>query len=110
MRLLINRARRERRGKVLPFKKPAPKRAPYRPHERNGTCFAAEIQQVEYDRAGNEIIVGTCFSALHVSGNGNNVGGCDGFATIAAAEQAAWRLARRWQAIFVPSDDKGARS
>ena len=58
MRLLINRARHERRGKVLPFKKPAPKRAPYQPCAANGECYAIKSQLVEYDADGNEVAVG----------------------------------------------------
>ena len=103
MRLLINRARRERRGKILLFKKPAPKRAPYQPCAANGECYAIKSQLVEYDADGNEVAVGAVdYAAIHMSASGDSVGGPGGgFATMAEAEQAAWREARRRNAIFI---------
>jgi hypothetical protein len=107
MRLLINRARRERRGKVLPFKKPALKRTPYRPSAANGECYAIKSHLVEYDTEGNEVAFGAVYAAIHMSASGDSVGGPGGgFATMAEAEQAAWREARRRNAIFVFSTAK----
>jgi hypothetical protein len=87
---------------VLPFALLPPKRAPYRPHESNGTVYAIESHMIEYDAAGNAKVIGVDFSAIHVSASGDSVGGPGGgFADLAAAEQAAWREARRRNAIFI---------
>ena len=112
MRLLIDRARREPRRKVLPFKRPALKRAPYQPSAANGVCYAIKCQLVEYHADSSEVTVGAVdYAAIHVSASGDSVGGPGGgFATMAEAEQAAWREARRRNAFFVPSNNKGTLS
>jgi hypothetical protein len=99
--LKLKRPRRPRRGKILPFKRPAPKRPAYQPHPANGTVYAIESTLVAYDHDGNEIIVSTDFTAIHMSASGNSAGGGGGFATMAAAQSAAWKEARRKNAVFI---------
>ena len=86
--------------KVVPFK---PRLAPYRQNPANGQCYAIKSHRVEYDYGGREIVVGADFAFIHMSASGNSAGGYGGFANLLEAERAAWREARRLNAIFIPS-------
>jgi hypothetical protein len=79
-------ARDEEERNVLPFE-PLPPKVRYQPSPMNGEVWT----------------IGTPgdYAILHYSSSGNSADLIEGFKTLAEAESAAWREARRWQAIFL---------
>ena len=67
---------------------------------RNGECYAAETQQVEF-HGGQEVVVGIDFGVIHMSAGGNSANYNGGFANMVEAEAAARLEAIRRDCVLI---------